>query len=493
MWYQNRRISKLITLLKGNSQEYVRPVTTTIPEVLTEQATPVTLGIESDSAFTEASSSGKCDIYEITIDKDTEKVISILENTTDCIFITGKAGTGKSTLLRYFVANTKKNVVVLAYTGIAALNVGGETIHSFFKFPPRPMNDEDIKESPGQEIYKTVDTLVIDEVSMVRADLLDAIDKFMRINGKDSDSAFGGTQVILFGDIFQLPPIVSDDAESQYIFSEYKSPWFFDSHVIQKHPPIVIELTKVYRQKDVEFITLLDAIRTGSMSQTQLQSLNYRCYIHQFSEKCSQFITLTPTNKLAQEINITELSGLPFPEYSYTGIIEGEFPKKSYPTDTVLKLKQNAQVIFVKNDRERRWVNGTIGIIKSIDSESISVEINDKGKTITYPVHQEKWEVLRYKYNFGSRKLETEVVGAFTQYPLRLAWAITIHKSQGLTFDNVVLEIGDGAFAHGQTYVALSRCRSLDGIILKKRINMGDIKVDPAVTRYYSEISISPI
>lgn len=495
VWYQNRKIERLQKEVKSLRKRPASQPEKVIQEKIIQEKAIETIseGIverQVDAPTVSTPSRISDDFSNIEISKDFENAFSLLENTSDCIFITGKAGTGKSTLLRYFVANTKKQVVVLAFTGIAALNIGGATIHSFFKFPPRPLTDDDIKESSNKEMYKAVDTIVIDEISMVRADLLDAIDKFLRINGKDLRKPFGGIQVVFFGDLFQLPPIVSDEAESQFFATVYQSPWFFDAHVLQAHPHKLIELTKVYRQKDSDFIALLDAIRTGHFNDSHLQKINQRFQIRQYPNGNTPNITLTSTNKIAHQINETELNKLPFPEFTYTGVIEGDFPKKAYPTETILRLKQGAQIMFVKNDSNRRWVNGTIGKVHSLENESIYVEVTDKGNSFVYNVPQEKWEILRYKFDFVARKLETEVIGAFTQYPLRLAWAVTIHKSQGLTFDKLVVDLGSGAFAHGQTYVALSRCTSYEGIFLKQRISKGDIRVDSEVNRYFSNARV---
>ena len=426
------------------------------------------------------------DIPNIEINEEFENAFSLLENTNDCIFITGKAGTGKSTLLKYFVANTKKQVVVVAFTGVAALNVGGETIHSFFKFPPRPIMDNDIRERSNRGIYKLIDTLVIDEISMVRVDLLDAIDKFMRINGRDISKPFGGIQVVFFGDLFQLSPIVSGIEERQYIESLYKSPWFFDANVLKSYPHKLIELKKVYRQKDSSFIALLDSIRTGHFDNSHLSQINQRFQARLLQNGNTPIITLTCKNDLAAQINEAKLNQLTFPEFTYLGTIEGSFPEKALPTDTVLKFKQGAQVMFIKNDINRRWVNGTIGKIHSLDNDTIFVEIQNKDSQSIYPVGIEKWEILKYKFDPIAHRLEIKVVGSFSQYPLRLAWAVTINKSQGLTFDNVVIDLGDGAWAHGQTYVALSRCTTYEGISLRKRIGRNDIRVDPEVHRYFS-------
>lgn len=495
VWYQNHKIERLQKEVRSLRKRPAIQSEKVVQEKNIQQKTLETVServIERQAELptTSAPSRISNDFPNIEISKDFENAFSLLESTSDCIFITGRAGTGKSTLLRYFVANTKKQVVVLASTGIAALNIGGATIHSFFKFPPRPLTDDDIKESPNKEMYKAIDTIIIDEISMVRADLLDAIDKFLRMNGKDLRKPFGGIQVIFFGDLFQLPPIVSDEAESQYFATVYQSPWFFDAHVFKVHPHKLIELTKVYRQKDSDFITLLDAIRTGQFNDSHLQRINERFQIWQHPNGNTPNITLTSTNEIAHQINETELNKLPHPEFIYTGVVEGDFPKKTYPTNTVLRLKQGAQIMFVKNDSNRRWVNGTIAKIYSLENEAIYVEVTDKDNSFVYNVPKEKWEILKYKFDFVTRKLETEVIGTFTQYPLRLAWAVTIHKSQGLTFDKLIVDLGNGAFAHGQTYVALSRCTSYEGIFLKQRISKGDIRVDSEVNRYFSNARV---
>lgn len=480
-WNQNQKLKRLQKevkhLNKRSASEQKVPADKTEKESQTSTEIPLTKTPRYIN-----------DISNIEISGDFENAFSLLENTNNCVFITGKAGTGKSTLLKYFVANTKKQVVVLAFTGVAALNIGGETIHSFFKFPPRPIMDDDIRERPNREIYKLIDTIVIDEISMVRVDLLDAIDKFMRINGRDLSKPFGGIQVVFFGDLYQLSPIVSGTEESQYIASLYKSPWFFDANVLKSHPYKFIELTKVYRQKDSTFIALLDSIRTGSFDNSHLIQLNQRFQARQLQNGSTPNITLTSTNSIAAQINEAKLNQLTTPEFSYLGTIEGDFPKKAFPTDTVLKFKQDAQVMFVKNDLQRRWVNGTIGKIHSLDKDSIHVEIIENGTQSIYPVGIEKWEILKYKFDPVAHRLETEIVGSFTQYPLRLAWAVTIHKSQGLTFDSVVIDLGNGAFAHGQTYVALSRCTTYEGISLKKRISRSDVRVDSEVNRYFSNV-----
>jgi ATP-dependent DNA helicase PIF1 len=428
------------------------------------------------------------DALELDFNEDFKRAYDLLENSNRFVFITGKAGTGKSTLLKYFVRSTIKKVVLLAPTGVAALNIGGVTIHSFFKFPPRPITDADIRYYPELEIYKIIETIVIDEISMVRADLLDAIDKFMRLNGKYPLKPFGGTQVIFFGDLYQLSPIVANEEEARLFGTYYESPWFFDSKVIQEIDLEIIELSKVYRQKDKSFIDILDAIRTNKVDNSTLAIINEQYTNHIRDE---EFITLTCTNGRAKGINFRKLSLLPLPEYIYLGTIEGEFPIKTLPTDIELRLRKDARVMFIKNDLHKRWVNGTIGKICNLDDKSVRVEIISEGNQYAYEVEQETWEILKYKFNPEIRSINTEVIGSFKQYPLKLAWAVTIHKSQGLTFNNLIIDFERGAFAYGQTYVALSRCTSLEGITLKQPIRHSDIKVDIVVTKYFEGLQLA--
>lgn len=403
-----------------------------------------------------------------------------------CILITGKAGTGKSTLLKYFVEHSDKQIVVLSFTGIAAINVGGVTIHSFFKFPLRPITNSDIKKVHQNKIYKLIDTIVIDEISMVRADLLDGIDLFLRKNGKDSSKPFGGVQMVFFGDLYQLEPIVTDE-EKQFFDSYYNSPWFFDAKVIENINFRELELRTVFRQNDERFIDLLDSVRIKTIDHEKLNIINGQ-YDPKFSPSLnSPWITLTATNKTANRINHNKLSLLSGDEYLYEGHIEGNFPKRRLPAPTDLKLKEDAQVMFVKNDFQKRWVNGTIGKVNYVDADTIKVTIENDGELITYSVDQVTWEINKYTINKSAQSIDTEIIGSFTQYPLKLAWAVTIHKSQGLTFDKVVLNLGTGAFTHGQTYVALSRCRSLEGIVLSKKIHQSDIIVNPRVKEYYEK------
>jgi len=413
------------------------------------------------------------------------KAIDLMEKSKQCVFITGKAGTGKSTLLKYFQEISDKKIVVLAPTGIAALNVGGSTLHSFFRLPPRPIYQDEIKvvSSKRRKLYKSVDTIIIDEVSMVRADMMDVIDQFLRLNGKNPQKPFGGAQMIFIGDLFQLPPVVSNNEEAKLFSSTYLSPFFFSAKVFEEVTLEFVELTKVFRHKEQEFVQLLNSIRNNQAAYSEIQQINQR-YQPQFeSELKDYYITLTTTNKIASQINTAQLEKLSKPLRQFEGAIKGKFDKGTLPTELILSLKEGAQVMFVKNDNEDRWVNGTIGQIKKIKTDYIEVETQDKR---IYSVKPVKWEIPNYKFDDKTQMVNTEVIGSFTQYPLKLAWAITIHKSQGKQFDKVIIDLGWGAFAHGQLYVALSRCKTLEGLILKTQVRPKDVIVDNRVKAYFS-------
>lgn len=422
-----------------------------------------------------------------------KRTFEAMELTNECLFITGKAGTGKSTLLRHFVKNTKKQVVVLAPTGIAAINVGGSTVHSFFRLPFRPIvqDDEEIhrfaKSTEKFKILHKLDTLIIDEVSMLRADLIDAIDQSLRINGGDMSKPFGGKQVIFFGDLFQLEPVVQNNEVERYLFTEYyNSHYFFDARVFQQMHLTCIELRKVFRQTDAHFIALLDAIRLNRAGDADLEKLNTR--IDRYFEPTTNdfYVTLCTRNNTAAGINEFNLSKLGSVEYVYKGIVENEFSLKQLPTEQVLVLKEGAQIIFIKNSATGKWVNGTIAKVHSLSADKIEVQLTN-GEI--EEVRMETWENKLYRWDAMNRRVKSEVIGTFKQYPIKLAWAITIHKSQGLTFDKMILEMGGGAFAHGQLYVALSRCRSLEGLILREPIRYKDIIIDERVVRFAKEFA----
>ncbi|MBK6997177.1 MAG: AAA family ATPase [Lewinellaceae bacterium] len=428
----------------------------------------------------------------LQLNDDFRHALDVLEKTDTHLFITGKAGTGKSTLLQLFRNTSHKKVAVLAPTGVAALNVQGQTIHSFFGFPPRIVTPGEAARKVTRKdllrIYKNLEVLVIDEISMVRADLLDGMDKFLRVN-RENYRPFGGVQVVFFGDLFQLPPVVTrDPVESAYFSEYYESPYFFSAKILQDadFQLETLELRKVYRQESRHFLRLLEAVRVNEVDFDDLEDLNER---HQpaFSET-DGYITLCARNATADKINQRELSLLETPEHEFIADVKGQFDPGLYPTDFGLRLRKGAQVMFVRNDLEQRqFVNGTIGKITLLNHDTIVVETEEQGgKKRRIEVAKAEWEIIRYKGG-ATGGLETEVVGSFTQYPLRLAWAITIHKSQGKTFDKVLIDLGGGAFEHGQLYVALSRCRTLEGVVLRHRIRPQDVITDDRVVEFYEE------
>lgn len=426
----------------------------------------------------------------VDITEEFAQAFELMENSDRNLFITGRAGTGKSTLLRYFRTNTQKNIVVLAPTGLAAINVRGQTVHSFFKFPPHPISSKDIKwlKEKERELFQKIDAIVIDEISMVRADVLDAVDYFMRINGKQRSAPFGGVQMIFIGDLFQLPPVISSDIEKQLFNFLYDTPYFFSAHSLHAAQPFILELTRVFRQTDSVFLNLLEAVRTKEIDTETLHYINDACYKRNFVPPPDQYyITLTATNYTAEQINRNELNKINAPEYSFKGDTTGEFnrQKHSLPNDEILTLKEGAQVMFVRNDQWHRWVNGTIGKVQYVDNEIVCVEIKGEHGNVVHRVEQTTWEIVRYTYNEQERKIDTEVVGTFNQLPLKLAWAITIHKSQGQTFSKLIIDMGRGAFAPGQVYVALSRCTTLNGIVLKKPLYYSDIIIDRRIADFW--------
>ena len=421
----------------------------------------------------------------LELNDDFQYALDVLEKTKKSIFITGRAGTGKSTLLRMFRRTSRKKMVVLAPTGIAALNVKGQTIHSFCGFPPRFLTAKDIKiNKRKKKLIQAIEVMVIDEISMVRADLLDAINIFLQKNRGDL-SPFGGVQMVFIGDLFQLPPVLATDVERKYFEWQYDSPFFFSAKIMEKDFEMeMLELRKVYRQEARFFLRLLEAIRLNQADWEDLEDLNIR-YLPKF-ETDDFFVTLSPRNFLVDKINKEELYNLLEIEYTFHAKIEGDFKSNQYPTEQILRLKKGAQVMFIRNDHEGgEYVNGTIGKVVAIDSDQIKVKIEVDGQQKIIEVYQVEWEVLKYKQTLDPKEIETEVLGTFTQYPLKLAWAVTIHKSQGKTFDKVIIDMGKGAFEHGQTYVALSRCRTLEGIVLKQKITPQDIMVDERIVDYY--------
>ncbi|MBK7873383.1 MAG: AAA family ATPase [Saprospiraceae bacterium] len=421
----------------------------------------------------------------LELNADFQYALDAIEKQGKNLFITGRAGTGKSTLLQLFRNMTRKKTVVLAPTGIAALNVGGQTIHSFFGFPPRLIPKSEIKKRRERRLYNNLEVLVIDEISMVRADLLDNIDFFLRLN-RENLAPFGGVQVLFFGDLFQLPPIVASEVEQMMFQSQYPSPYFFSANVLMDFKMEMIELQKVYRQENRHFLKLLEAVRLNRIEYDTLDELNSR-YSPEFQSQ-DFYITLCARNNRADSINQQELDRIPLPAQSYTAIITGDFNPALYPTEPALRLKLSAQVMFIKNDPKRQFVNGTIGKVVKLEKDAITVMVEENEQRRYVEVEPLDWEILRYKSTLvDPNNIETEVIGTFRQFPLKLAWAVTIHKAQGKTFDKVIIDLGTGAFEHGQTYVALSRCRTLEGIVLKQPIRQKDVLTDERIIEFYEQ------
>jgi ATP-dependent DNA helicase PIF1 len=430
----------------------------------------------------------------LELNSDFTFALDVLEKTAKNLFITGRAGTGKSTLLHLFRNTTRKKCVVLAPTGVAALNVQGQTIHSFFGFPGKFFGPEEIKKRKDRRMYLKMEVLIIDEISMVRAEMIDHIDRFLRIN-RENPAPFGGVQVVFFGDLFQLPPVVASPEEQHFFQTYYDSPYFFSAKVFRENDLYtegglfeleMMELSKVYRQEARHFIRLLDAVRMGEIDYDDLEDLNVR-HVKNFNDK-NYFITLSPRNAVVDEINSRELRSLMDVEFSFLADLTGAFDAKQAPCEPILKLKLGAQVMFVKNDPKREYVNGTIGKIVRLTQDNIVVQVEDRdGMLKNLEVERQTWDIMRYTLADGGANISTESVGSFKQYPLRLAWAMTIHKSQGKTFDKVIIDLAGGAFEAGQTYVALSRCRTLDGIVLKQPIRPNDIKTDERIVDFYKQ------
>lgn len=423
-------------------------------------------------------------------------------HTNQSMYLTGKAGSGKTTFLKYLRSVSQKNMVVLAPTGVAAINAGGQTIHSFFQIPPSLYVPGDVRlrthvpvgstdkstvydnfryRSDKVNLIRNLEMIVIDEVSMVRSDLLDVVDTLLRVYRKDQNP-FGGVQVILIGDTFQLPPVVKGP-EKDVLSRFYESEFFFSAKVMKRMEPVYIELKKIYRQSEQEFIDLLNRVRVNQATAKDYMTFQSKLNPSFRPTSNDQYIILAPTNIKVDWVNEQKLQELKTTEVSYKAVVRGEFPLNTRPAESDLRLKVGAQVIFLKNDREKRFYNGKIGVVTDLREEEVEVEIDDCGEKRKLSVSKETWMNILYRWDEKAQRVVEEVLGTFTQYPLKLAWAITVHKSQGLTFEKVVADLGD-SFASGQVYVALSRCTSLDGLVLTSNITPRSIKTDRRVLEF---------
>lgn len=423
------------------------------------------------------------------------KAWELLQHTKQSIFLTGKAGTGKSTFLRYITAHTRKKYVVLAPTGIAAVNVGGVTLHSFFRIPFKPIvpGDPDfapnrIKERmkyPGSlvKLIRELELIIIDEISMVRADIIDFVDLLLKTYSGNQREPFGGKQLLFVGDVFQLEPVLTGDMRD-ILRKFYRDAFFFSAHAFDRIHLVPIELRKIYRQSQGEFVELLDRIRMGSATAEDLARLNSRCCAPTLPDSGDEgrpTMTLAARRDMVDHINESRLDAIEKPAFTFIGEIKGDFPENSLPTDLELSLKEGAQVVFIKNSPDKFWVNGTIGTVTSLTQDLLEVRL-ENGEV--HEVEPEKWSNIKYTFNAKTNKIDETELGSFVQYPVKLAWALTIHKSQGLTFNNVIIDIGRGAFTGGQTYVALSRCRSFEGLTLRSTVADRDIFVNPAIINF---------
>jgi ATP-dependent exoDNAse (exonuclease V) alpha subunit len=399
-------------------------------------------------------------------------VLEVLEKSRANVYLTGRAGTGKTTLLKHFVARNQDTTAVLAPTGIAAVKAGGQTVHSFFRFPPRLIEPKDVKRIRYARALRAIETLVIDEVSMIRSDVMAAIDRSLRLN-RDIDAPFGGVQMVLVGDPYQLPPVIERGLES-YLEDTHGGSYFFSPPAFRNGDFRLIELTQVFRQSDPVFLDILSGVRRGDMDQNQSEILSAQVSSMDPVDASQSHVVLTGTNNAAFDINHRRLEALPGALQAYNGQVKGEFDPKLYPTEAPLYLKEGARVMMLKNDPDKNWVNGTLATVITATAKKLMVEIDGSA----YEVEPASWERVRYGFDEEKAALKKETVGLFKQYPVRLAWALTIHKSQGQTLDKVYVDLRRGLFAHGQAYVALSRCRTLEGLALSRPLQHRDLNID---------------
>lgn len=440
------------------------------------------LSITSTPAVVKPEESGEVK-EELILNSEWLNILDTLNNGTEHVFITGDAGTGKSTLLHHFVGQSRKNIAIVAPTGVAALRAGGQTLHSFFKFGAHAYENDDVQrisEDKWRRKYEVLDILIIDEISMVRADLMDAVEKHLRVNGPKPGRPFGGVRLIVIGDLFQLPPVAKEKDEKKYLLSRYgtESPMFFHAECFRDNPIKLCELTTIFRQKDPKFTGALNAIRRGTVLPEHLELINSRVNQRFAPPENEVWLTLTTTNDSATKANQKMLSSLKGPARWFDAVVSGDFNLRDTPAPEHLELKPGALVMFVRNNPANGWVNGTMG--KVIETEPLLVDVNGEEKE----VEPEIWEQIEYKFDEKLKKLTKNIKGKFSQIPLKLAAAITIHKSQGTSLDRGIIDMGNGAFASGQAYVAVSRFRSLEGIVLRQPLKESDLMTSDEVVKF---------